>query len=320
MIAPYPEAASERDRWILDRRPPRNALDPFRAYAALVEDETSASGGAVPVATLFLTNRECPWRCLMCDLWKNTLVETAPPGAIPAQIREALGRLPPARQVKLYNAGSFFDPHAIPPAEYGAIAALLRPFERVIVESHPALIGKACLRWNDLLDGRLEVAMGLETVHPRILPRLNKRMTLARFDDAAAFLAREGIALRAFVLAGLPFLEQDEAAAWAGRAIEHAFDAGAGVVAVIPTRPGNGALDALALRGEFSPPTLAALEAALDFGLGLRRGRVFADLWDLERFRRCGACFPERAARLADANRRQEVLPRVACAACGGAA
>ncbi len=72
-----------------------------------------------PVATVFLTNRECPFRCLMCDLWRNTLTETVPVGAIPAQIDHALLRLPPAKQLKLYNSGSFFDPHAIPPQDYG---------------------------------------------------------------------------------------------------------------------------------------------------------------------------------------------------------
>ena len=45
----------------------------LRPYAFFVEEERSASGEVVPVATVFLTNRECPWRCLMCDLWKNTL-------------------------------------------------------------------------------------------------------------------------------------------------------------------------------------------------------------------------------------------------------
>ena len=35
----------------------------------------------------------------------------------PLQIRGAIATLPPARQVKLYNAGSFFDPRAIPPAD-----------------------------------------------------------------------------------------------------------------------------------------------------------------------------------------------------------
>jgi len=69
---------------------------------------------AVPVATIFLTNRECPWRCVMCDLWKNTLIDSVPLGAIPSQIDYALARLPAARQIKLYNSGSFFDTQAIP--------------------------------------------------------------------------------------------------------------------------------------------------------------------------------------------------------------
>src|SRR3984957_12262451 len=110
----YPEVRTERDTWILGRRTQRNALDPWRAYECFVEDEYSAAGEVVPVATIFLTNRECPWRCLMCDLWKNTLTETVPAGAIPAQIDYALERLAPARQIKLYNSGSFFDPCAIP--------------------------------------------------------------------------------------------------------------------------------------------------------------------------------------------------------------
>ena len=110
----YPATRAERDTWILARRPARNSLDPSRPYAFFVEEERSASGEVVPVATVFLTNRECPWRCLMCDLWKNTLAETVPAGAIPAQIDYALQRLPPARQIKLYNSGSFFDTQAIP--------------------------------------------------------------------------------------------------------------------------------------------------------------------------------------------------------------
>ena len=82
----YPESAEERDRWILSQRPERTALDPRRPYAFHVENERAASGDLVPVATIFLTNRECPWRCLMCDLWRNTLTEDVPPGAIPEQI------------------------------------------------------------------------------------------------------------------------------------------------------------------------------------------------------------------------------------------
>lgn len=320
MSAVYPSGDRERDRWILERRPERNHLDPSRPYAALVEEEAAADGEVVPVVTIFLTNRECPWRCLMCDLWKNTLAELAPPGAIAAQIRRALESLPPARQVKLYNAGSFFDAQAIRPQEDEEIAALVRPFERVIVESHPALVGERCLTLRDRLDGRLEIALGLETIHPEILPRLNKRMSLGDFQRAAAFLQHAGIALRAFVLVGLPFLEEEEALDWACRSIHFAFDCGATAVSLIPTRAGNGALDALAQSGEFMQPGLASLESALDFGLALGRGRVFADLWDLERFGRCADCLPARSARLRDTNLRQTVRPRVACPTCAGRA
>ncbi len=320
MSSAYPSADRARDHWILQQRPERHALDPSRPYAALVEDEAAETGEIVPVATIFLTNRECPWRCLMCDLWKNTLTQPAPPGAIAAQIRGALATLPPARHIKLYNAGSFFDAQAIRPGEDVEIAALVRPFERVIVESHPALVGDRCLGFRDRLAGRLEVALGLETIHPELLPRLNKRMTLDDFRRAADFLRASGIALRAFVLVGLPWLTEAESLDWACRSIHFAFDRGATAVSLIPTRAGNGALDALAADGAFAEPGLGSLEFALDFGIQLGRGRVFADLWDLERFSRCGSCLPARAARLAETNLRQAVRPRVACADCGSRA
>jgi radical SAM enzyme (TIGR01210 family) len=314
----YPETDRERDRWILDRRPARGRLDPTRACAASMEPEASESGEVVPVATIFLTNRECPWRCLMCDLWKNTLPDSVSPGDIPRQIRDALASLSPVPRVKLYNAGSFFDPNAIPRDDYATIASLLAPFERVIVESHPSLIGDRCLQFHELLGGRrLEVAMGLETVHPEVLPRLNKRMTLAHFRSAAERLQRAGIALRAFILVGLPFLGEEESLEWAGRAVESAFEWGASAVALIPTRSGNGALDDLERNGEFTRPKLATLEAAFEYGLHLGRGRVFADLWDLERLRRCPACFPARSARLTEMNLRQRVLPPTPCPECG---
>ena len=321
MTSAYPEPGAARDRWIVAQRErvdaaPRAELDPRLPYAFLVEDERSRSGEVVPIATIFLTNRECPWRCLMCDLWRNTLRESVPEGAIPAQIKHALERLAPARQVKLYNSGSFFDRQAIPRSDYSEIARQVLGFERVIVESHPLLVNDDCERFQELVDGRLEVAMGLETVHPTIGPRLNKRATLDQFAQAAERLRRNGIALRVFILVKPPFLDEAEALYWAQRSLDFAFDCGAEVAALIPTRGGNGALEALAARGEFSPPKLATLEAAADYGVGLGRGRVFADLWDLERFSDCGKCFSARQTRLLGMNMTQEVAARVACG-CG---
>jgi archaeosine synthase beta-subunit len=282
-----------------------------------VEEERTERGDVVSVATILLANRECPWRCLMCDLWKNTTEESVPSGAIPAQIRNALASLPPARRIKIYNSGSFFDPHAVPPDDFGEIASLLAGFERVIVESHPALVGRACARFRDLLGADLEVAMGLETAHPEVLAKLNKRMTVEDFRRAAQRLEAIGIALRVFVLLGLPFLSREESLDWARRSIDVALDSGATAVSIVPTRSGNGALDALQESGDFEPPTVEGLETALAYGVTLRRRRVFADLWDVERLRVCAACFPGRVERLRQINRSQALPPPLACGACG---
>jgi archaeosine synthase beta-subunit len=314
----YPEAATERDRWILSQRPERRILDPQQPYAFLVEDERAASGEVVPVATIFLTNRECPWRCLMCDLWRNSLTESVPSGAIPEQISFALARLPAARQIKLYNSGSFFDVHAIPPEDYRPIAAQVASFERVIVESHPSLIGDRCFHFRDLLSVPLEVAMGLETIHPIALERLNKRMTLKQFADAAMRLRENTIDLRVFILVPPPFVRKDEALYWAQRSLDYAFDCGATVATLIPTRAGNGATDQLMQSGDFTPPNLQTVEDALEYGIGIKRGRVFVDLWEIQQVDACSHCREQRIARLASMNLTQQPSDAVLCDACGG--
>ena len=125
----YPETHAARSRWIIGQRGPKNPLDPQRPYAWLLEKERAADGSLVDGLTIFLTNKECPWRCLMCDLWQNTLDETVPAGAISEQIDFALGQterecsdLTELQQIKLYNAGSFFDAQAIPEAEEALIS------------------------------------------------------------------------------------------------------------------------------------------------------------------------------------------------------
>jgi len=345
----YPETQAARDAWILSHRhapPERSALDPFRPWAFFVEEEACGAiikhDGAplkppvglsgpgcstlipepcalipISVATVFLTNRECPWRCLMCDLWKNTLTESVPAGAIPAQIDYALARLALARQIKLYNSGSFFDPRAVPVGDYAAIACRVVHFERVIVESHPALIGENCFRFNEHLSGRLEVAMGLETVHPETLEKLNKRMTLEQFAAAAGRLREHDIDLRVFILVKPPFMVEEEALYWAGRSLGFAFDCGATAATLIPTRGGNGAMEELAAAGDFSPPSLSTLEAALAYGIKLHRGRVFVDLWGVKAGTKCPQCHPARVERLREMNLSQSVLDPVVCADCG---
>lgn len=306
-------SARPGDAEILADRGPRNAVDVDQPYAFLVEPERTAAGLIEDVATLFLTNRECPFRCLMCDLWRNTTVDRVPAGAIPRQIEYALDRLPPARHIKLYNSGNFFDAQAIPPEDHQAIADLVRGFRTVIVENHPRLCGEACLRFRDRLAGELEIALGLETIHPEVLPRLNKRMTLDNFARAAELLLTAGIPLRAFILLRPPYLDESQGIEWALKSIDYAFTLGVRCCAVIPTRAGNGIMERLRSAGSFAPPRLAALEAVAEAAVGDARGRVFVDLWDAERFSNCPRCGPARIARLAAINLTQTVPPRVEC-------
>ncbi|MBD3672486.1 MAG: radical SAM protein [Planctomycetaceae bacterium] len=303
---------------IVALRPDRATLDPRRPYNFFVEREHNATGTLVDVATLFLTNRECPFRCLMCDLWKQTLVESVSPGDIPEQIRWGLRQLSPAREIKLYNSGNFFDPKAIPPDDYPEIAELVRTFDNVIVENHPNLCHERCLEFRDLIaPATLEIALGLETCHPQVLESLNKQMTLNDFERATTFLHAEGIQTRTFLLLKPPFLNESEAVEWTLKSLDYAFDCGVSCCAVIPTRAGNGMMDRLQTEGAFAPPRGDSLETVLEEGLRTERGRVFVDLWDVEAFFPCHACRDQRLERLNRMNLHQILLPPISCAECG---
>ena len=303
-------------REIVAARGLKNSVDPSRPYAFLVEDERSARGLVEPVATLFLTNRECPFHCLYCDLWKNTTDETLPLGLIPKQIEFALSQLPPTPHIKLYNSGNFFDPRAIPVEDHPRIAELVRGFQTVIIENHPRLTDARAVEFRQRIPGEFEVALGLETIHPEVLPRLNKSMTLDDFDRAAGFLREQGIEVRAFILLRPPYLSEEQGVEWAWRSIEHAFAQGARVCCVIPTRDGNGILEQLGREGHYAPPQLSSLERVLEIALDFGQGRVFVDLWDARRFATCGVCAEARIERLQRMNLRQRIEPRVVCHVC----
>ncbi|MBM80991.1 MAG: radical SAM protein [Planctomycetaceae bacterium] len=301
------------DRQILELRPPKNAVDESKPYAFLVEQEYSAVGELEDVATLFLSNRECPFRCLMCDLWKNTSDEMVSAGSIPKQIDYALERLPQADSIKLYNSGNFFDAKAISPSDHDAISQRCHGFRTVIVENHPRLTDDRCLQFRDRVESRMEVAMGLETTHPEILPLLNKQMTVDDFSRATEFLTSHDIAVRAFILLRPPHLTEDEGVDWAIKSANSAFDMGVTCCSIIPTRPGNGILDSMLDDGSFQRPTIRSMERVIDELLPCSHGRVFMDLWDVEQFYQCPDCGPQRRDRLQHMNLTQGKTPQVRC-------
>lgn len=319
---PAETVASQRIR---ARRPPKPVLDPWRPIDVLLERERQPDGRQAQVLTVFLTGRECPFTCVFCDLWRFTTDQSTPEGAIPAQIDAALRShgddLEAGAQIKLYNASNFFDAAAVPPADDGEILRRVERFTQVIVECHPLLVRqRRCRDFAARLAGRLQVAMGLETIHPEALPRLNKQASLDDFRSAARWLAEHGVGLRAFVLLGAPFVPRAESALWAERSARFAFEQGAEHVTLVPLRGGNGEMERLAQAGAFQRPGLrqieATIEALLERRRGTGRGVVTIDTWDLHRFADCPACVAERSARLERMNLSGRLEPSVVCAAC----
>ncbi|MCK4853929.1 MAG: hypothetical protein KAT31_06700, partial [Bacteroidales bacterium] len=249
----------------------------------------------------------------MCDLWKNTSDKPVPLGAIPEQIRFALSGLPPTTHLKLYNSGSFFDNRAIPENDYQEIASLIENFASVTVESHPVFIKENSLHFRDLIKPVLKVAIGLETVHPDILPRLNKKMDLADFEHSVSYLASHGITTRAFILLRPPFLSEAEGIQWAKKSIDYAFSVGVEICILVPVRSGNGALDVLTVDNYFAQPGIRSLETVIEYGIRLKAGLVFADLWDIERFSSCDKCLEMRKKRLIQMNLHQKIYPQISC-------
>jgi len=249
----------------------------------------------------------------MCDLWKNTTDKPVPENSITAQIEFALSRLPKTKHLKLYNSGSFFDTRAIPETDYKNIAGLINNFETVILESHPSFINEKVLLFNNFIKPKLQVAIGLETVHPEVLPLLNKKMTLADFEKSARFLSSNSIESRAFILLRPPFLTEEEGVFWAKKSIDFAFDIGINSCTIIPVRAGNGAMEFLSETGDFKQPNIKSLESVIEYGIQLNAGSVFADLWDIDIFSSCDKCLDTRKERLLKMNLYQKYYPPVNC-------
>ncbi len=270
--------------------------------------------------TVFLSGAECPFTCSFCDLWRWTFEGPTPAGAIPKQLREVLhthtGDATTPQRLKLYNASNFFDRRAVPADDLPAIAALAAPFGAVTVESHAQTVGPLALEFRDLLSGRLEVAIGLETIHPVAAPLLNKRLDLPRFDRAANYLADHDMDLRVFVLLGAPHIAVEESVEWTARTVEYAVGKGAAMVAIIPVRGGNGEMERLQGLGQFVPPTLRQLESALDASLGFGSAVVTVDLWDAEKLPGCDVCRQARIERLGRMNLSGRLERAVDCAEC----
>ncbi|MCH1494985.1 MAG: hypothetical protein L7U72_07140, partial [Rubripirellula sp.] len=224
-----------------------------RPYLVLRERESERQGVLRECLTVFLTASTCPIGCKMCDLHHHTLPTQTPPGAIPRQIDEAMrledGGGSKVDWIKLYNSGNFFDPRSIPPSDYEEIASRIGSYQRVIIENHPKFGQRRLEQFQSLLDSKLEIAVGLETVQPRWLMRLEKQMTRDDFDHYARLLRKRSIDLRVFIIVGTPGLTAREAVRWAALSVRHAALQGARHISLIPARGTTSALSPSAIEG-----------------------------------------------------------------------
>ena len=284
----------------------------------MLEQERRPGGSIEQALTVFLAGAECPFTCSFCDLWKWTVDGATPPGALTAQLASVLATQegPAPDRVKLYNASNFFDQRAVPAADVSGMALLASSFAGVTVESHANTVGPRAVEFARQLSGRLEVAMGLETIHPVAMAQLNKRLDLPGFDRAAAFLLANDIDLRVFVLLGAPWVSASEVVASTVQTVEYAVQRGASVISIIPVRGGNGELERLEAAGHFNPPHLMQLEAAVDGCVQLAPAVVTADLWDIEQLPACEHCRTARIERLRQLNTSGRIAPRISCNVC----
>lgn len=309
------EAADDRIRRL---RPARPKVAANRPHGSFLERERRPDGTIEQALTVFLTGAECPFACSFCDLWQWTIDGPTPPGALSAQLKQvlALHQAASVDRVKLYNASNFFDRRAVPIADVEGIAAQLTDFPSVTVESHAATIGHRAVDFSRLIHGRLEVALGLESIHPRAMAESNKRLDLPRFEHAVTLLKEHDIDVRVFVLLGLPYVPPAETVDWTVRSVEYAARIGADVVSIIPVRSGNGELERLRDLGFFTPPTLRQLEESLMSAIDQRRTVVTADLWDVSLLPGCEQCRDARVERMRAANLSGIFGAAVLCPAC----
>lgn len=257
----------------------REQLSVDTPYLVLHEAEPDGGGNMVSTTTVFLTASQCPIGCNMCDLHLNTLPAATPRGAIARQVDSAI-KDSGAKWLKLYNSGNFFDPRSIPPDDYPEIAERCNRFDRVIVENHPQF-GKSRLQsFLKLVTCRFEIAVGLETVQPRWLGRLEKQMSRDDFSRYAGEIASLGVDLRVFLILGVPGIDVVESVRWTRLSLRHAIACGARHVSIIPARSGHGWGGRADQLPDFSTALLAEIhEQLLQDSDG--RAVVTLDLWDV---------------------------------------
>ena len=319
--SPFPPSPGRQQ--IRAARGPKQLVDPQKVNAHWDEFEIANRGEVAATRVLLLAGSECRFTCTMCDLWRHTLDHATKPGDLVTQIEQSLKRpwelpsvptssikSPHERWIKLYNSSNFFDPYNVPVEDLIPIAQLLPNFTKVIVENHPRLLPPTIPHFRDAINGKLEIAMGLETTDPLTLKWLNKGMALADFSKAMEQLRQWQIDARVFLLLGLPSKSFAESLESCLQSIAFAAEAGVRHCSVIPTRTQHGVMSQLTDMSRVPLITASDLEFALSQMVGRWPSIITVDLWDWNSLPgHCDHCRETRKQRLEMMCLLQENIP-----------
>ena len=293
----------------------RAARDPARGATPepeRLEVEIFPDGRARSILTVYLRNGACPIACVYCALYRGMDARPATGEEIAVQIASARARHEGIAGIKLYNASSFFEPASIVPseAELRAIASEVAGLDLVVVEARSENAARAP-ELARRLDGRLEVAIGMEAADDELLALWNKPTSTASFRKAARLLAANGILLRAFVLVQPPFVSGREARELAIRSVEEAAAAGARLVSLLPVVSRHAPMEKLRRAGMFSEVSLDLYFEIVSACRG-RGPAIVAETEALAALPGCRHCRDRRIAALLALNETGE-LPAVDC-------
>ena len=184
----------------------------------------------------------------------------------------------------------------------------------MIVEAHPAFLAGAyesgACASGTLVGGQLEVAIGLETAHPEVLARLNKRMTLDAFKRPPTSWPARHRAAR--VHPAQPAVHAGMARRSSGRAARSTSPRSAAPPSCVGDPDARRQRRDGGCRRLVPPPRLDGLESSIEYRARSRwHARVRRSL-GRRAVVHCD-CSPARAARLADHEPGAAELPRSSC-------
>lgn len=253
---------------------------PPEAAARLVNrwsEPESLDGERVRAFVVILRTRGCYWAdakgCSMCGYARDTLGRSATPEELERQLEAALAAYRGEPYVKFYTSGSFLDDREVDPASRRRIvSAFSGRARRLLFETLPEFAdGEHLSPIAAAFDGKVEVALGLESTQPEVLARfINKGSPPDEYLAAAGRVRALGLSPKAYLLLKPPYLTERESIEDVVRSVEVAaphFD----TLSINPVHiQGGTVVEWLFQRGRYRPPWLWSLVEAMQRGAALR--------------------------------------------------